>query len=432
MENFNEIDLQTLEIVFSRIHPNIDFNSNEFIENAGYILSKKGTIITNNNYKSILHLCKEFLVKTYVSEYNIVKPYKLYTKNEEKIKINLFICLLLTIQQLIFFQTKITYDSFKVAFDYIKKNIKESYRCFEQILDDCNDLIEVISILISKFVLYFNDENLMNSIILLADTIQKTAHNLKIISQENNMSEEKEWEEKEVLMYAERNKYILINKLIFNVNHKIKFNNNKFNDVFKEAISDMRSFASFISYENEYLELYLHYINGNERKHWYNLYAEICMKKYLIVYDDMNTIGKYLCDNIDIIPIKRILYHSIFYESIALEYAYKQGFINIARKIIFNGYDHYLELSTLYLIFKYDMELYDAIIDDLKLICLERRIREIKDNYFNNYRYIRNLYGDDFCDDFVYRAKISLSKLSLAKDDDPRLIHNRNTPIWAK
>ena len=55
MENFNEIDLQTLEIVFSRIHPNIDFNSNEFIENAGYILSKKGTIITNNNYKSILH-----------------------------------------------------------------------------------------------------------------------------------------------------------------------------------------------------------------------------------------------------------------------------------------------------------------------------------------------------------------------------------------
>ena len=145
----------------------------------------------------------------------------------------------------------------------------------------------------------------------------------------------------------------------------------------------------------------------------------------------MKVIGKYLCENIDELEVKRILYHSIFYESLALEYAYKSHRKDIAEKIVYNGYDHYLELGTLYILRHYDRAFYHSIINDLKRICLSRGIDQTVENCYIGHRYIRNMYGDIFCDEFVKLAKKALENLKCAEKDDPRLHDKRKTPNWA-
>ena len=87
---------------------------------------------------------------------------------------------------------------------------------------------------------------------------------------------------------------------------------------------------------------YLSSVCGKEAMHCYNVYRELTAQNRPRVVEKIDTVGEYLCNTVDEISTKRILYHSIFYESAALEYAYKNGSFDIAEKIISNGYDYYL------------------------------------------------------------------------------------------
>ena len=146
----------------------------------------------------------------------------------------------------------------------------------------------------------------------------------------------------------------------------------------------------------------------------------------------MEKVAKYLCDTVDTPLTRRMLYHSNFYESIALEYAYKSGKLDTAQKILYLGYDNYLSVGTLAVLYRHDKARLVSEMDNLKEICLERIIEYTeKDNRAYGKR-PRKLYGDDFCDEMHRLATASLTSLRANPGADAhRFTKKRNTPDWA-
>ncbi|MEE3450846.1 MAG: hypothetical protein VZR27_09165 [Acutalibacteraceae bacterium] len=63
---------------------------------------------------------------------------------------------------------------------------------------------------------------------------------------------------------------------------------------------------------------------------------------------------------------RKLIYLYSLFEETALYYAYQHALFTKAEKIIRNGYDHYLELATLYLIYCHDLRSYWEYMNDLR------------------------------------------------------------------
>ncbi len=86
----------------------------------------------------------------------------------------------------------------------------------------------------------------------------------------------------------------------------------------------------------------------------------------------LNPIGLYLCDHLDDPEILSLLENSDLFETLALEYAYRNCRKTDAYKIIYNGYMHFLELPMLMIIFRYDRSEYNKIFFELRASCVRR------------------------------------------------------------
>lgn len=103
-----------------------------------------------------------------------------------------------------------------------------------------------------------------------------------------------------------------------------------------------------------------------------------------------------------------ILYLCTLFEETALYYAYRHAMFDKADIIIQNGYDYYLELSTLYLIYSYDRSSYRKYMYELKYICLKRLLEKIK--YFQSAHYISSYFlseTQNICKGILKRRDVS-------------------------
>jgi len=106
-----------------------------------------------------------------------------------------------------------------------------------------------------------------------------------------------------------------------------------------------------------------------QRSTWLYLLQDTSRQEYK---KHMQAVGKWLCDYLYYENTKKLLYFSNLFEETALMYAYQCGMYDKAESIIHNGYDHYLELATLYIIRIHDRESYYKYMNDLKYLCLKR------------------------------------------------------------
>lgn len=429
-QELDVINFQMMVAIFEHIHANINIKSQEFISNAAVVIAKDATLITDKNFDTVLLICKKYLIETEES-----KIPEMYSNNEErrKIETGIFDGMILTMQEVISYGSKkIQYD-FANAYNYLNKNLTESQMRFKKIWDEYQDLFELVSLYISKYIDIYPNKYLFDNINKIAEIAEKTVHNLMVFAYEFQEKESKAfWEEQEAYMHASTKLCHSLRKVFNGEDFTYNQQEKTYAHRFTIPVTDMRLLAFCIKRGGVILKKYLEYTAGKEKKHWYNIYQELINANSEQVKKELHIVGKYLCDNFDDISVRRILYHSIFYESIALEYAYKNHRKDLAEKIVFNGYDHYLELSTLYILRHYDRGFYYSVFDNLKQICLLREIDQIDGNYYWRENYIRNIYGNVFCDEFIKLAKRSLEKLEHAGKDDPRMQEKRKTPNWAQ
>ena len=134
------------------------------------------------------------------------------------------------------------------------------------------------------------------------------------------------------------------------------------------------------------LEGYLESIRGKESRHWYNAYRILSEQEDNEDFRrQAELVGEFLCKCFASVAVKRIIYHSIFYECIALEYAYRTGQTSLAREILMSGYDFYLELDSLRILYEYDKDTFEEQIAMLKRICLTRKIAMLTSRSTHNW-----------------------------------------------
>lgn len=137
--------------------------------------------------------------------------------------------------------------------------------------------------------------------------------------------------------------------------------------------------------------------------------------------------GKYLCEHITEERVMKLLYLSDWFETLALEYAYSHDMPDVAKKIIKNGYDRYLELSLLYILRKYNRSEYDRQMKDLKLVCHQHNLSVIK----KRFKYAKECSKRNmFFDEYVLEAKKIIDESKYWDKDDPRYKNCRSNIVF--
>ena len=414
----NEINGQMMRIVFMKIHPNVNIESKQFMSDGTSVFRRYVTAITLNNFRTIVSLCKNYLAETEHSEFPDIFS---YNSNYEKVVSGIYIGMIVTIQEAIVFGVKKIYDDFINAYQYLSKNPTEAKIRFLKIWDENQDLMELIFQFAFKYIEKISNEYLIYAAIQTADIAKTIAHNLKVFAYTaKKIEEETLWKIEETSQYADE---LLYGNMLNNPpKEKILYTR-----AIDPPIIHMRQFSFYVRNGGKKLNQYINSISITGRRpwHWYDVYVTLFLHNHNVINRDIDIIGQYLCENIDEIAIKRIVYHNVFYEAVALEAAYKRHRKDIVKKIIYSGYDHYLEADTLYLLRRYDKTFYYQIMDDLKRVCYIRT--------GNNIKARRHIYGDVFCNEFNELAKKALEKLQHASTGDPRLNDKkRKDPDWAE
>lgn len=427
MEQFrNNAGGRLMAEYFTMLHPDID--DRNFRADPYEYIKEHATRITDDNFCDMLGICNK-----YVASVSAVDHPEIFSYESDESGPRIFGGMMLTVINVFFFGTDKIYRDFQVAYAKIKYDLKGAKTMFAQIEKSGEDLIALTAFLAKKAAALM-DERLALACSLLIELMLKANHNLLMMSYELKSYEEREaYEKREMLYYAELRFYSDLFKLT-QCNEKV---NQAFARISKsdtlqmckgEALGDVRMFSYALGRGEEFLNNYLSSLRGNEPKHPYVYYREMLNFDLPEGNEHMDVVGAYLCKTFASLSTKRLLYYSNFYECLALDHAYQHQLTALAENIIQNGYDRYLELSTLYLIRRYAPECFGKEIDKLKRICLHHRIEDIgKKDWMG----CRKLYGDFFCNEVVEKAAEALRSIDKTDTLDPRNHAAKNIPKWA-
>ncbi len=141
---------------------------------------------------------------------------------------------------------------------------------------------------------------------------------------------------------------------------------------------------------------------------WLNLYEEGLLQRY--VKEESEVLGEWLCANFEREEVRRLVWFSTLYEEVALDYAYRHQKKALAHAIINDNYDRYLEMPTLFLLWKYDKKAFFTYVDELKYICFRRLLEQFHYSYVDrtspfaremialSYRYLARRNKEDTAD----------------------------------
>ncbi len=198
------------------------------------------------------------------------------------------------------------------------------------------------------------------------------------------------------------------------------------------ALTHLNEFCARITLGGLYLRLFTEYNDAGELMHWFSSYKILRDTRDREILAEMNTVAGYLIHTLDTFPTMRIIYNSNFYECMALELAYERRDFTSAEKIVRNGYDRYLEISTLSIIHKYDKHAFFGYVRELKRLCLTRILKNTDDCSYNPRSLMNELYGKEFIAELRARALEALEAIDPTDSTDPRNRDERITPDWAK
>jgi len=317
----------------------------------------------------------------------------------------------------------------KTPYSLIKPKLTlKEVKLFKQVANINQNLITLAKLFTEKYLDEYNN-TLFIAYVLDLLKISKTAyHNLYLACCDLYDKENKEyWYYKELIAKSDYSFFENLGRLYKGTDNEYIEPHSHY---FVQVIADLKLFAFCIKKGDKLLKDYIQ-IAQNKSKYWYTLYTALKQQKDFCLQEEFDIVGKYICSTIDEVSTKRICYYSNFYECVALEYAYKHNLQLQARKIVDDGYDYYLEFETLYLLRKYDKQRYITKINELKEVCLLKRIKEIKHGYFTSKTYIQELYGNIFCTEFLNLATISLNDIDYSNPKNPRLNPTKIKPPWA-
>ncbi len=381
--NINELTIK----YFNLIYPSIDINSPEFKADA-YSVFSKYMKVDRCNYSFVVKHCLNFL-----REAQGLGDVGLETK----------------------YIYKFLFQTICEVLEYIEGNISDYMR---ESVNLCNTAREIVDSSIR-----LNTDCRFYEVILL--------HGINICEDTSRVLDKTYREEMRtfdecVFKYLKLIRLLGINEERDNVINKMICD--RYSYVYEKAILDLDTFYFCLTSNDIWLNAYIVKFKMNEYKHYFNVVERIVKENNPDIINKCNAVCKYLYENIDSKLIKRVIYHSIFYENLLLEYCYKNEYYDAIDKVVFEGYDYYLEISTLFIIRKYDYERYLNEIDSLKYICLSRIIKETS----YKYSYLRDMYGEEFCDEINELASKSIKTIDLNDSSDPRCRKDRITPDWAK
>ena len=413
---------------FSMLHPDVDVNNRNFCTNTFEYFKKHATPIADDNFRDILTVCNK-----YISTASLVDLPEIfsYDSNAEAKESGIFCGMMATIENVFLFGTSKMYRDFKVAYSKIRFDLKGAKADFARIEKTSEDLLALADFMVKKAM---TNDTVALACSLLIDLMLKANGNILRIIYDLKLKDEREvYERKEILYYAELRFYSNLFKLTLR-SEKVDqaFYKTYRSDTLQmckgEALGDIRMFSYAIEHGEEFQKKYISSLYGNEPKHYCVYYWEILNFDIPEVNEQMEVVAEYLCKTFDSLCTRRLLYYSNFYECLAMDHAYRRRLASVAENIVLNGYDRYLELSTLYLIRRYAPESFIKEIAKLKRICLHHLIKDIKKNYWMG---CRTLYGDFFCNEVVEKATEALRSIDKTDILDPRNHAAKNIPKWA-
>ncbi len=132
-------------------------------------------------------------------------------------------------------------------------------------------------------------------------------------------------------------------------------------------------------------------------------------------------IGRFLCNRLNTNEVQEFLYTNNFFKMVALDWAYSNLSKEKANEIIKLCYDHYLEIESLYLIYKYDCSNLLKEVLKLKVICLKRNLKILEEGRDYSIPYpLKDVYGEEFCSYIKDMMEFALSQIDQTDENDYR------------
>ena len=320
------------------------------------------------------------------------------------------------------------YNVFSSGYENLNKDVEKAEKLFHDVLIQGDYVIKPMPFYNKSFRNLNRDEDIFY-IIQILSLLTKASHNLWVIARHNK-------DDEELFLFQKREKYYQA-ELYFYYHlahfYKVKKQIKEILDVYYQemdisfyetAIGDMLLLEFSLS--NDFFDNYYAY-QKDLNKHWYTAYQRLNNLDILELDRVKESLAVLLNEHINEFKIQELLYHSVFYENLLLDYAYKHHYIDTINIIFNNGYDHYLEVDTLYILYMHDKDRFLSSFKELKTICLERLIAKC-DEKGRNYNIVNDVFPLPFLKEVAINAKEALMHIDKNDSTDYRNRDERQTP----
>lgn len=413
------------------LHPDIDLDSDSICDDAFEYYNTHSTKINKRNFLAFFCECRDFLIETR----SPINPQIFDDDDINPQKGTIFAMMLSTCHNVIVECVDYVKTTFNNGYKYLPKkpsylNPKKGEIRAQGFFDKLVDFGELFSDF-ARIMLEHkpSDKTLLDVILFVTKYASTAAINLNLMPP---------WSYQKI----ESANFLCIDRLFYcrlanvlydyeiNVESELKFVTTR--NITKDIVSEIKLFAFCIKAGEHTIDRYLSKAYKNEYRCWYHYYVQFKNANDDNILSELDTIGEFLTENINNLSVRRILYHNNFYELAALEFAYRKGDNLIAAMIIHNGYDNYLEIGTLYIIWIYDKTAFYKYIKQLKRVCLEFIIGHLDDSNPVQGNYDKNFYKREFIDELLNLSQIELSNIDPSDNLDNRNRDIRRIPDWAK
>lgn len=325
------------------------------------------------------------------------------------------------------------FNLFSDAYKNLNEDVLKAENQFKDVLTQANYIVKALPFYDNEFISINREEDYFYIIQILSLCI-KASHNLIVIARHNKDKNSQKIYKKINSIYKGKFYFYYHLVYLFNTNKKVKevvdvFFKEVYYELVEKAIGE--TMVLEFSLRHNMLKNYLSYEFKDEYKHYFKAYQTMKLFDDIELDNIRKTLGMLLVKNINDERILKIIYESIFFESLLLEYAYQSNNSEVVEKVLHNGYDHYLEIDTLYIVYTYDKKRYQKYFKELKYISLSRLI-ELCDPKGDNHLLVEDIYPREFLDETNANCKEFIAKIDRNDKSDYRNKDERDTPLRFK
>ena len=321
------------------------------------------------------------------------------------------------------------FNLFSDAYAKLNDNVNKANNEFLSLLRDANYIIKPLSFYDDELITYNRNEDFFYIIQILSLCV-KASHNLWVIARHNKNKEEMNNNQNLKSYYKGKLYYYYHLAYLLGIDNKTKeivdifYKENEY-ELVEQALGEM-TLLDYV-FRHGLLDRYLNYEFTAEYKHYFKAYQKFRLLDNIEMDNIAKSLSYYLANNIDDDRVANIIYNSIFFECLLLEHAYITRNEVLVNKVLHLGYDYYLEIDTLYIIYTYDRERYKNYFKELKYISLERLLSLADPNGWNHLL-VRDLFPSEFLKETKQNIEENIVKIDRNDKSDYRNRDDRDTP----